>query len=334
MRKLSLIILVLIGVPLVLISQDKIDLALLNGEWINPNESLYTTFIQAGDGGLRAASSFKPKQWVTYKETQYPKFEFTSESKMKSGEIITYKGTLTILSQYHISFITHATKYTPETTLILVKKGFASANEAGEFFALGKKLGKVVKTKKANLLLSTMPEFTVYDINNVPRVIWDGTDGRFVFYDDRKSYIPRKVDAHEDLIGKFFAYDSLFTPEGFNESYKARFIKKHGGFNASGQSERNYSDAVRIDGFQIYQGQTLIGSFDSYTQGETLKYDIKTAEGKPVSVVLVEKVTYNQTKVSIFDANKKLINTLGDSLDAPFKRHQEAIRWLVKNRFL
>lgn len=101
------------------------------------------------------------------------------------------------------------------------------------FYVDGVRLGKIVKTFNGSMLSGAMPEFTIYDVKGVARFLFERWEGKIIFLDDNKSYLPRIVDANVNSILALFAYDSILTSEGYNLSYRARFIKKYRGTDLS-----------------------------------------------------------------------------------------------------
>lgn len=137
----------------------------------------------------------------------------------------------------------------------------------------GQNLFKIKKTKKGNMLYQTMPEFTIYDLQDVPRLKWEGDQGTLVFLDDNKSHLPRTADAYEKSIAKFIVGDSIFTKAGYNAGYKKAWIEKHGGYYHSnkvitydnkGLVVRDKSKQIETIENKIIQDGLIIGSYRSY----------------------------------------------------------------------
>ncbi|GAA4295890.1 hypothetical protein [Nibribacter koreensis] len=138
----------------------------------------------------------------------------------------------------------------------------------------GQNLFKIKKTQKGNMLLQTMPEFTIYDLQDVPRLKWEGDQGTLVFLDDNKSHLPRTADAYEKSIAKFIIKDSIFTKAGYNAGYKKAWIEKYGGYYHSNKAVtydnkglivRDKSKSVETLENKILQDGLIIGTLSNHT---------------------------------------------------------------------
>jgi hypothetical protein len=183
-----------------------------------------------------------------------------------------------------------------------------------------------------------MPEFTVYDINGTPYLRFEKHQGKLVFLDDNKSYIPRQCDAHIDGkhgIANFIASESLFTPKGFDQNYRAFFIKKYSGHNASAdKSDRNKSDPVIKDGGDIFQSETIIGTykFNGDLWGYHA-YKVYNLERKLIAKVSVTPDKYNMVKVAIYLGDSNVQVKTYEALTS-LTVTDDAFRWLIDNNHL
>lgn len=204
----------------------------------------------------------------------------------------------------------------------------------------GQKICTVLKTKKTSIMAGTIAEFTVYDITGTPRFLFEGMEGKIMFLDDKKSYLPRVCDAYAKELAQFFGTDSILTPQGYNTAYRDAFIKKHRGYNASatvatGSGERDRNAPVTYIETQILQGGVPIGSYENFRVPNQQNYSIHVFD---VSKKLIAKInvsapnTYNMVTISVTDPSGKILNTItemtGNNL---FKK---GIIWLVKNNHL
>ncbi len=204
----------------------------------------------------------------------------------------------------------------------------------------GQKICTVLKTKKASIMAGTIAEFTVYDVTGTPRFLFEGMEGKIMFLDDKKSYLPRVCDAYAKELAQFFGTDSILTPQGYNTAYRDAFIKKHRGYNASvtvatGNGERDRNAPVTYIETQILQGGVPIGSYENFRVPNQQNYSIHVFD---VSKKLIAKInvsapnTYNMVTISVTDPAGKTLNTItemtGNNL---FKK---GIIWLVKNNRL
>ena len=205
----------------------------------------------------------------------------------------------------------------------------------------GQKICTVLKTKKASIMAGTIAEFTVYDVTGTPRFLFEGMEGKIMFLDDKKSYLPRVCDAYAKELAQFFGTDSILTPQGYNTAYRDAFIKKHRGYNASaaiaagGSNERDRNAPVSYIETQILQGGIPIGSYENFRMPNQQNYSVHVFD---VSKKLIAKInvsapnTYNMVTISVTDPVGKTLNTItemtGNNL---FKK---GIIWLVKNNHL
>lgn len=224
-------------------------------------------------------------------------------------------------------------------SLLYAQNSGFTMSDSGDFFQNGKKIGQVVKTAKANLLIPTMAEFTVYDVNGVPRFLFERNEGKFIFLDDNKSFLPRKVDAYLKQVAEFFASDSILTPRGYNVAYRSLFIKKHKGFNFSEKSERDYNAPLRYIENNILQGETLIGRFeyrvmDNKKDVQVAVYDLNNKKVAFISTDNnVEGNMTGQVDMTILDENEKIIRVFKKQVDAGLL-YKTGISWIVETGFL
>jgi len=224
-------------------------------------------------------------------------------------------------------------------SLLYAQNSGFTLNNSGDFFQNGKKIGRVVKTANGNMLIPTMPEFTVYDVNGVPRFLFEKNEGKFIFLDDNKSFLPRKVDAYLKQVAEFFASDSILTPNGYNVAYRSLFIKKHKGFNFSEKSERDYTAPIRYIENNILQGETLIGRFeyrvmDNKKDVQVAVYDLNNKKVAFISTDNnVEGNLTGQVDMTILDANEKIIRVFKKQVDAGLL-YKTGISWIVETGFL
>lgn len=205
----------------------------------------------------------------------------------------------------------------------------------------GQKICTVLKTKKASIMAGTIAEFTVYDITGTPRFLFEGMEGKIMFLDDKKSYLPRVCDAYAKELAQFFGTDSILTPQGYNTAYRDAFIKKHRGYNASatltsgGSNERDLSAPVSYIETQILQGGIPIGSYENFRMPNQQNYSVHVFN---VSKKLIAKINvaapdrYNNINVTIIDPSGKIIHTYSD-MNATYL-FKKGISWLAKNGYL
>lgn len=215
------------------------------------------------------------------------------------------------------------------------KTGF-SISDNGDFFQNGNKIGKVVKTTNANILTGTISEFTVYDVNGVARFLFEKDQGKLIFLDDNKSFLPRLVDAYAKQIAQFFASDSILTPKGYNVAYRAAFIKKHKGYDFTEKKERDYNAPVKYIENNILQGDALIGRYE-YRLMENGKdalvavYDLNNKKVAFVTTTKDNSVAYFDMK--ILDANQKEVKVFEKEFDGG-QLYKKGIAWVVQNGYL
>jgi len=205
----------------------------------------------------------------------------------------------------------------------------------------GQKICTVLKTKKASIIAGTIAEFTVYDVTGTPRFLFEGMEGKIMFLDDKKSYLPRVCDAYSKELAQFFGMDSILTPQGYNTAYRDAFIKKHRGYNASATltpgagSERDRSAPVSYIETQILQGGVPIGSYENFRMPNEQNYSVHVFN---LSKKLVAKINvavpdrYYTINVTITDATGKVIHTYSDTNATNL--FKKGISWLAKNGYL
>ncbi|MBX7203849.1 MAG: hypothetical protein K1X81_00335 [Bacteroidia bacterium] len=205
----------------------------------------------------------------------------------------------------------------------------------------GQKICTVLKTKKASIMAGTIAEFTVYDVTGTPRFLFEGMEGKIMFLDDKKSYLPRVCDAYAKELAQFFGTDSILTAQGYNTAYRDAFIKKHRGYNASatlapgGGNERDRSAPVSYIETQILQGGVPIGSYENFRMPNQQNYSVHVFN---LSKKLIAKINvaapdrYYTINVTITDASGKVIHTYSDT-NATYL-FKKGISWLAKNGYL
>jgi hypothetical protein len=221
-----------------------------------------------------------------------------------------------------------------------------SVNDAGEVFINGKKIASIKKTKAGSFMNVTNPDFTIYDANGKPCILFQGSEqDRFLLLDDNKSYIPEQCQPQikgKYGLAEFIGNESILTPEGFNNSYRAEFIKKYKGYDAmpsttssAVSSNRDRTAPVRVDRTNIYQGSEIIGNI-AYKGNFSAAFstEVRDMNNKLVSrIFFSEKDKYNMVTITIF---------LGDN-NSPERKYEnlwstilldDAIRWLVQNNHL
>lgn len=219
--------------------------------------------------------------------------------------------------------------------------------ETGDLLVKGVKIASVKKTKNGNMLSEAMPEFTVYDINGKAWMYFEGNQGKMMFLDDNKSYLPRKCDAHSKSVAEFIASDCIFTEKGFNVNYRDAYIQKNGGYNASAKltsGERNKSAYIDYIETNILQGGQPIGSYFLIHEPNTEKSIYKISNN---SNALIAKITIlNSTSlteymitidIDVVDSygqvktSKRLSETKSGNV---LKDLRIGLNWLVSNGYL
>ena len=211
-----------------------------------------------------------------------------------------------------------------------------SISDNGDFFQNGKKIGKVIKTANSNILTGTIPEFTVYDVNGVARFLFENVEGKFIFLDDNKSFLPRIVDAYAKRVAKFFASDSILTPQGYNVAYRSAFIKKHRGYDFSEKKERDYNAPVKYIENNILQGDALIGRYeyrlmDNGKDALVAVYDLNNKKVAFITTTKDNSVAYFD--MEILDANQKEVKVFEKEFDSG-QLYKKGIEWIVQNGYL
>lgn len=204
----------------------------------------------------------------------------------------------------------------------------------------GQKICTILKTKKANIMAGTIAEFTVFDVQGIPRFLFEGTEGRIVFLDDnRKSFLPRVCDAYAKELAAFFGNDSILTPQGYNTSYRDAFIKKYRGFNASAATrsgERNRKAPVSYIETQILQEGTPIGSYQHFSVAGNQNYSVHVfnpAKQLIAKINVTAPDKYNNITVTITDHMNKPLHTLTE-FGNNANLYKKGIQWLVANGHL
>jgi hypothetical protein len=226
--------------------------------------------------------------------------------------------------------------------LKLIRTRLYSVNDAGELFVNRKLTASIKKTASGSLMNTTMPTFTVYDVKNKPYLLIK--DGKMTLMDDNKSWITMQTNweiGGNYGIAKFIAFEDLFTPEGFNENYRAEFITKYKGYDATpGTKEniRNRSLGVTVNRTIIRQGDTIIGyleyvksSFDGSAETivKVLDFDKKLIARIGVSVMS----KYNQVTVKIFLGNNSSVERTYTEMWS-LNTVDTAVKWLVEHNHL
>lgn len=224
--------------------------------------------------------------------------------------------------------------------LILIQSLVYSQNtrftisDNGDFFQNGKRIGKVVKTANSNILTSTLPEFTIYDVNGVARFLFEKNEGKFIFLDDNRSFLPRKVDAYPKQVAQFFASDSILTSKGYNQAYRSAFIKKYDGYNFSEEKERDFNAPLRYIESNILQGETLIGYYD-YQAKDNTKDVLVAVMNINKKIVAYISILGNSglTDVTIQDQHQQTVKVFKQQLNSAFL-YRMGIEWVMQNGLL
>jgi hypothetical protein len=312
------------------------DLPLLNGFWKTVSDKVFATpsvfEVVPIKEELKIINTADSNLWAQFRVTTYPEFECYQVS---GGKMQTYQGSkITIEDANNMKL----TKQGDKETFKLIRTRIYSVNDAGEVFINNKKIAIIKKTSSGSVMNTTVAEFTVYDINNKPYLLSDKTNTKYIFLDDNKSYIPSQTNAQitgDYGIAKFIAGEDLFTPDGFNSNYRADFIEKYNGFDATVKSSRDRTAPIKVTGTNIYQRNEIIGSL-------VYKGDMSAGWGCEVydmNKKLVSRMTfstkdkYNMVSVVIYLGNNS----------SPEKEYQtmwsvmlvdEAVKWLVEKNHL
>lgn len=228
------------------------------------------------------------------------------------------------------------------------RDGKYELTETGDVLIKGKKVANIKKSMKGNIFLETMPEFTVYDVNDKPYMKFEGKDGKMIFLDDNKSFLPRKCDASVNSVAEFIASDCMFTELGFNINYRDEYIKKNSGYNASAKkiegasAERNKSAYIEYVESTIMQDGQPIGTYKlKRREGSELSvYQILNNNKAVVAFVTInEPDTYNMLKIEVEvvdNAGKeKLAKTFSEMKTGNgLKDLRIGLKWLVSNNYL
>ncbi len=302
------------------------------GGWNSSSGSNFV--IHETDEGIKMQNPDYPSSWAYYKESYFPKFECYDVSGRLYGE--SYIGSVIVFHDTR-SLTIYPTTY--KQAYSWIKKQNYTYNDEGDIFVDGLKIATVKKTARGSIMMTTMPEFTIYDVHGTPYLRFNQNNGKLYFLDDYESYIPRQCDAKiggSYGLAKFIGSELLFTPEGFDKEYRAKFISKYNGFNATGPTKttRDKSDPVRIEGFEILQSNMVIGSLKCI--GEMWKDQecaVGDANNNFVARISIINKEYNMVDVDIY---------LGDSDDpihtfnklTSLSLTQQAVEWLVENGHL
>lgn len=205
----------------------------------------------------------------------------------------------------------------------------------------GEKICTIIKTKKANIMAGTIAEFTIYDITGTPCFLFEGMEGKIIFLDDKKSFLPRVCDAYARELAKFFGSDSILTPKGYNTAYRDAFIKRYRGRNAStaavsgAPQERDRSAPISYIETQIMQGESLIGTYETFRVAPQQNYSVhvfNTSKKLIAKINVAAPDRYYNINVTITDPSGKIIHTYSD-MNATYL-YKKGISWLVKNGYL
>lgn len=206
----------------------------------------------------------------------------------------------------------------------------------GELYSRGRKIAIVRKTKVANPLSGFMGEFIVYDLREIPYMKFEGEEGKMMFLDDNKSYLPRVCDAYLKKVAQFIASDSIFTERGFNKSYRSAYIERYGGFNASkiAGSVRDKKAPITYIETNIFQSDMPIGRYILLNDSDC---QILNTEGKVVAVVKIigpNAANSDIHSATIYlDPDKPAVKKI-ESYQRVDQLREEAVQWLVNNGYL